>query len=342
MVGGYRIFGSELSPYSVKVRSYFRYKGLAHEWILRGPANMAEFKRHAKLPLIPLVVTPDGDGLQDSTPIIERFEAAHPTPSIHPDDPALAFLSALIEEYGEEWLNKPMFHYRWFYEPDQQATAARIARAHLAGGTGASSDEAGGDEAALRQATAAVIARMVPRLGFVGSSPETKDQIEDAFVQLLAILEPHLARRAYLFGSRPAFGDFGLFAQLHQCSTEPTAGALMAARAPNTLAWIARMLAPTAGGRFEDWSALAPTLEPLLADQVAGLYLPWATANAAALAAGEASFSVALKGSTFGQQTQKYHARSLAALKQRYAAVTDRTRLDPILARTGCLDWLAV
>ncbi len=342
MAGSYRIFGSELSPYSVKVRSYFRYKGLTHEWILRGPANMAEFKRHAKLPLIPLVVTPDGDGLQDSTPIIERFEAAHPTPSIHPDDPALAFLSALIEEYGDEWLNKPMFHYRWYYEPDQQATAARIASVHLAGGDQVGDAKVGGNEAALEQATAAVVARMVPRLGFVGSSPETKDQIEDSLIQLLAILEPHLAGRAYLFGGRPAFGDFGLFAQLQQCSTDPTAGALIGAQAPNTLAWTARMLAPTADGPFEDWSDLAPTLEPLLADQVAGIYLPWASANAAALAAGETTFSVALKGRDFGQQTQKYHARSLAALKRRYAEVTDRTRLDPILARTGCLDWLAV
>ena len=27
----YRIFGIELSPYSVKVRSYFRYKRIPHE-----------------------------------------------------------------------------------------------------------------------------------------------------------------------------------------------------------------------------------------------------------------------------------------------------------------------
>ena len=31
----YRIFGAEISPYSVKVRSYFRYKGIEHEWIVR-------------------------------------------------------------------------------------------------------------------------------------------------------------------------------------------------------------------------------------------------------------------------------------------------------------------
>ena len=74
----YRIFGNELSPYSVKVRSYFRYKQLPHEWIVRNPTVEEEFSRYAKLPLIPLVVTPDGHGLQDSTPIIEHLEAAHP------------------------------------------------------------------------------------------------------------------------------------------------------------------------------------------------------------------------------------------------------------------------
>ena len=89
----YRIFGSELSPYSVKVRSYFRFKGLPHDWIPRSPAVQAEFQKYAKLPLVPLVVTPEGEGIQDSTPIIERFEAAQP--SLAPDDPALAFLSAL-------------------------------------------------------------------------------------------------------------------------------------------------------------------------------------------------------------------------------------------------------
>ena len=71
----YRLFGSELSPYSVKVRSYFRYKGLPHEWLPRSPATQAEFQKYAKLPLVPLVVTPEGEGIQDSTPIIERFEA---------------------------------------------------------------------------------------------------------------------------------------------------------------------------------------------------------------------------------------------------------------------------
>ena len=96
----YRIYGVEVSPYSVKVRSYFRYKGIDHEWIVRSQETMPEFQKYAKLPLIPLVVTPDDTGLQDSTPIIEKMEAAFPEPSIHPDDPCLGFLSALVEEFG--------------------------------------------------------------------------------------------------------------------------------------------------------------------------------------------------------------------------------------------------
>ena len=155
----HRIFGSELSPYSVKVRSYFRYKGLAHDWLLRSPANQAEFQKYAKLPLVPLVVTPQGEGVQDSTPIIERFETANGEPSIVPGEPALAFLSALLEEYGDEWGNKWMFHYRWTYQPDCWSTAERIAQ-QMMGAQGT---------LVVAEARAAVAVRMSGRLGFVGS-----------------------------------------------------------------------------------------------------------------------------------------------------------------------------
>src|SRR5262245_32603147 len=163
MADVYRIFGAELSPYSVKVRSYFRYKRIPHEWIVRTVHNQAEFDRYAKLPLIPLVIAPDGTAMQDSTPIIERMEALYPEPSIRPADPALAFLSALIEEYADEWGNKPMFHYRWFYEPDQQSAAERIARSMMPDLEGE----------AVAQACEMVRGRMVPRLAFVGSSAAT-------------------------------------------------------------------------------------------------------------------------------------------------------------------------
>ena len=327
----FRIFGSELSPYSVKVRSYFRYKKIPHEWVVRHMGRMAEFQKYAKLPLIPLVVTPEDQALQDSTPIVEHMERLFPDPSIHPADPALAFLSALLEEYGDEWGNKPMFHYRWHYDADQASAADRLARDNLPGAP----------EETIREAADAIRSRMISRLHFVGSSPATKDQIEGSFLRLLRILERHLQKRPYVFGARPAFADLGLFAQIYECSTDPTPSRIMEKSAPTVLSWVRRMMSPVAAGEFESWRSLEPTLRPLLEQEVAGLFLPWSTANARALAAGAAEFSVELEGRPFAEGTQKYHARSLEALRARYRATSDRSALDPILERTGCLNWMA-
>ena len=109
----YRIWGAEMSPFSVKVRSYFRYKDIPHDWQERSPSNIEEYKKYSKLPLVPTVATPEDEGWQDSTPILEKVEARFPDPSIHPSDPASHFISALLEEFGDEWGNKWMFHQRW-------------------------------------------------------------------------------------------------------------------------------------------------------------------------------------------------------------------------------------
>src|SRR5258707_15298801 len=102
MADGYRILGAEMSPYSVKVRSYFRYKAIPHQWILRNADSQAGYEKHARMPIIPLVVTPEGKGIQDATPIIDQMEKLYPAPSIRPDDTGAGFISAVIEEVGDE------------------------------------------------------------------------------------------------------------------------------------------------------------------------------------------------------------------------------------------------
>ncbi len=328
--GEYRIYGAEVSPYSVKVRSYFRYKGIPHRWIVRSAATQAESMKYAKLPLIPIVATPEDEGLQDSTPIIEALEDRFPEPSIHPDDPALAFLSALVEEFGDEWGNKWMFHYRWAREADQDSAAERIVRTMM--------PDAEGEQ--LAGMVANIKSRMVDRVWFVGSNERTAPQIEASFRETIDLLDTHLAGRPFLFGKRPAFGDFGLWGQIYNCHTDPTAGALLDEHAPHVVAWCERMLEPKAEGPFESWDALAPTLAPVLERQVGRLFLPWSDANAKAIAAGEEELRVSLGGQTWDQKPQKYHARSLSALRRRYRTVADRSALDPILERTGCLVWL--
>lgn len=327
MTRPYRIFGSEMSPYSVKVRSYLRYKGLAHQWLSRSADPASEYQQRAKLPIVPLVVTPDDVALQDSTPIIDRIEADHPTPSVHPQEPTLRFLSMLIEEFGDEWGNKWMFHYRWARELDQDSASARIAL----------SAAPGMNEEAWRALARQIRERMVGRVWFVGSSPENAPFIEANFQASVLQYDAHLAERLYLFGARPAYADFGLWGQLYAAWTDPTAGAIIQARAPNLLAWIQRMLFPVAHGEFETWGSLKATLAPILGDQIGGVFLPWSVANAAAVSAGREEFSVGLDHHVWVQKPQKYHAKSLQILRERYAAVSDSIGLDDTLSDLACL-----
>src|SRR5262245_47337152 len=316
-----------MSPYSVKVGSYFRYNGITHQWILRNAESQAEYEKYAKIPVIPLVVTPDGAGIQDSTPIIDQMEKLFPEPSIHPDDPVARFTSILIEEFGDEWGNKWMFHYRWAREVDQRASAGRIARMRA---PKASEDEHG-------QFADQVRTRMTGRVWFVGSSEATAPQIESSFRQMLDLLDAHLATRPYLFGGRPAYGDFGLWGQFYELWKDPTTGALIEGGTPHVLAWIHRMLWPKVEGAFESWQSLAPTLMPILTRQVGRLFWPWTLANERALADGAEEFSVRLGNDVWTQKPQKYHARSLAMLRAKYADMPDKKDLDMILAAAGCL-----
>lgn len=326
----YIIYGSEYSPFSVKVRSYFRYKQIAHEWRPRTKDNMADYQKHAKLPLIPLVLQPEGNPLQDSTPIIEKLEERYTDLSLQPSDPTCHFLSILIEEYADEWGNKPMFHYRWWRDVDQIAVANGLAEGII---PNASDEEKAAFSAQLRE-------RMVPRLSFVGSSEQNKETIETSLDQLLAALEKHLEGRSYLFGERPALGDFGLYAQLYGCTQQPTTEAMIKAH-PNVDQWIARMLNPEKLGEWEDWDALKETLQPLVKEQVGALYMPWAIANAKALMAEEPTFTVELMGRDFTQDTMKYTGRSLSKLKVKFQNFVGNGALEEFLLSTDCLQPLA-
>lgn len=324
MTAPFRLYGAELSPFSVKVRSYLRFKRLEFDWLPRSQARQDEFARYAKRPLLPVLVDADDTALQDSTPIIEQIETQFPEPSIVPPEPALGFISALLEDYADEWLNKAMFHYRWSYPEDQEQAARRTAEAMF---------EAGEAPAGIEEA---VRTRMVARLYHVGSSPETAPLIEGSFTRLIAMLERMLAARPYLFGARPGLADFGLAAQLGQLLADPTPGSLIRAQAPKVVAWIERMDAPSDQGPFADLAAMRDDLAELLRSEVAGAYLVWMAANARAVAEDAGGVSVQIAGYDFTQKPQRYAAKAFAELQRKRAALGEDETLAALLGETGC------
>jgi glutathione S-transferase len=322
MTAPFRLYGAELSPYSVKVRSYLRYKGLEFEWRARTNATQEEFQRYAKLPLIPVLVDAEETALQDSTPIIEKLEAQFAEPSIVPEEASLSFLAALIEDYADEWLNKAMFHYRWSYPEDQESAAKRISDMIFEG-----AEKPEGIEEQVRT-------RMISRLYHVGSSPETAPLIEGSFTRVLGLLDAMLAKRPYLFGKRPSLADFGLAGQLAQLSSDPTPGAVLRAQAPNVVRWLERMDSPKADGGFASFADVRDDVAELLRAEIAGAYLLWMDANARAVADDANGVSVDIGGTAFVQKPQRYAAKAFSELKRKRGLVEDEA-LAALLAETG-------
>jgi glutathione S-transferase len=324
--------GLEPSPYTMKVDSFLKFKGIPYEWVTRNYKNEKLFQAHAKVQLIPLLFFPTGETMQDSTLIIERLEEEQSGPGIHPEDRALWFLSCLFEEFGDEWCNKLMFFQRWFYEADAKATGERLARERLSGNWWG--------PLVRPFAAKMLVRRMVPRLVYSGGNETNIPQLQQSFTELSALLDEHFRIRPYLLGARPCFGDFGLWCNFHQAWTDPTANAYLEANAPNLVAYIKRMKAPRAEGGFESLDTLLPTLKPILQGDMARRFLPWMVANQKAFEAGEAETRLTMNGELFKQKTFKYQARTLDELRRKLATVADDERLMSLLEETGCLGFL--
>lgn len=329
---GFRLMGLEPSPYTMKVQAFLRFKGIPNAWVSRNLKTEKEFQSHAKVQLIPLLFFPNGDTMQDSTPILERLDAEHPQPAMHPEDKTLWFLSCLFEEFGDEWCNKLMFFQRWFYKADAKSTGRRLAE-EVYGGEWWSS-------IAKPFIAHMMVRRMVPRLVYSGGNETNIPQLKASFEALSAMLDAHFQTRSYLLGARPCFGDFGLWCNLYQAWTDPTANAFLEARAPALVAYIKRMKRPAIEGEFETLEALKPTFVPILKQEMAARFLPWMEANHRAFHAGEKETSLQMNGQLFQQRTFKYQANTLDELRRKFLTVTDEPVLTAILEETGCLPFL--
>ncbi|WP_309606832.1 glutathione S-transferase N-terminal domain-containing protein [Phenylobacterium sp.] len=336
--------GAPGSPYTRKMLGVLRYRRIAYRLLppsggaLGGAALGGVASTNLprpKTPLLPTFYLPDAAGVlqavTDSTPLIRRLEREHAGRSVIPSDPALAFLDELIEDYADEWLTKAMFHYRWAYAPDIAKGAAILPCWR---GFTVPDEE-------LRARGAAVAARQIERLRYVGSNAVTGPVIEASYRRFLAAFEAHLTHLPYLLGHRPAACDFAVFGQLTQLAEfDPTPMALTLKLAPRVTAWVGLMedqsgVEPGEG----DWISvtdLPATLTAILAE-IGRVYPPVMLANAAAVTARTGEVVAEVEGQVWTQQPFPYQAKCLGWLRQSHADLTPaaRGRIDGILAPSG-------
>ena len=327
------------SPYTLKMRAVLRYRRLPFRWVLRD-------SRWDDLPdvpvrLIPVIVFPDaegrtdrehGDAMVDSSPLIMRLEGMVAERSLVPPDPALAFVDALIEDFADEWLTKPMYHYRWAYEADIDKAGKLLPLSQ-------NLQVSAGQAAKMYDF---ITRRQIGRRAMVGSTDANAPILEASYRRVLATLTDLLGSQDFLLGARPGRGDFGMFGQLSQLvKWDPTPMAIAAVDAPKVIHWVDRMddlsWLEVGDGGWGTLEALPAATRDLLME-AGRTYAPFMLANAAALEGGADEVVCEIEGREYRQAPFKYQGKCLQWLREGYAALegTDRARVDAVLAGTGC------
>ncbi|MFZ4688241.1 MAG: glutathione S-transferase family protein [Polymorphobacter sp.] len=332
MAAHYTLYGALGSPYSMKLRAVLRYRRIPHVWA-HGAGALAATAGKVRAPVIPILEYPDGSFANDSTPLIYDLEVRHAARGIVPPDPARAFLGHLIEDFADEWLTKAMFGYRWLREVDQVQMSRWLAFDQMKGG-GITQSQAAAEMFRGRQ---------VGRMGIVGCTEANFPLIEASTRAVMAALERHVTDRHCLFGTRPSLAEFGLYGQISQLGVDPTPEAMLRRDYPYALRWLLHV--DDMSGVDGEWDAADAPLSPVvetLVGIIGELYFPFLLANAAALEAGSEMFDFTAMGHDYAQGTFKYQAKCLADLRARFAALpaAARGRIEPLLARTGCLNPL--
>ncbi|MEO9600064.1 glutathione S-transferase [Parasphingorhabdus sp.] len=277
----HKFYGGPLSLYSGKARAYLDWKDVNYEEIL---STTEVYKTiivpKVGRPVIPVMVTQDGETLQDTTLIIDHFETAIGGPSVYPDTPKQRLVALLMEVFGDEWLVIPAMHYRWNYNEEW-----------VYGEFGAVASPAASKEEqlAIGRERGQTFKGFCPILGI---NEQTIPAIEASYEALLADLDRHFSEYDYLLGSRPSIGDYGLIGPLYaHLYRDPASGEIMKRLAPKVAAWVERMVdvqQPLSGDFLPDDEipqTLLPVLERMMAEQMpflqttAGMLVNWAQAN---------------------------------------------------------------
>jgi len=337
------VMGAPGSPYTRKMLATMRYRQIPYRFERQSRAVSSADDRHrktrpdAKVPLLPTFYFTNDDGeaiaVTDSSPLIRKFEKEYEGRSVIPSDSALAFINMLIEDYGDEWLTKAMFHYRWYYETDIEKAGQILPRW---GGVNVPEDE-------VQAMNNYICERQIGRLSYVGSNETTKPIIEASFKRLIHMLDKHFTNYPFLLGQRPSSCDFAFYGQLTCLALfDPTPQKIILDECPRVYAWV-EIVEELSGYLVEedDWldvDNLPETLNDIL-NEIGRLYAPYLVGNAKAVMAKAEKLEMELDGQQWEQAPFTYQAKCLMWLREAYQELSesDRARVDKVLDGTGVL-----
>ena len=337
----YRIWQSYASPYSYKVMTYMNYKGIPYKRMEAEMTAMAgEIRELVGQSIIPVILTPDEQVMQDSTPILQYFEKTYPEKPTIPEDNRLAFIMWLLEEFSDEYMPRVHMHTRWGNDQNNRTMGHRLARGFTYG-----------NASMTPQSMGPVISKR--QEGFnkhLGLSDESiKPNMDQQILDLLAILEEHFTHQQFLLGFKPSMADFALFGPLKiHLFNDPQSNEIMEIHGPRTCRWMDTIseLGDTRGcagqTEFGEWinldDGLPESLQKLLVF-VGKTYIPFAKACAIAGKDRNKSFTTSVYGATATFSVHQYRVWSFEQLQLKYLELANQDKhfIDEILTASEIL-----
>ena len=230
--GKYILWGASWSLYTAKVRPYLIKKGV--DYVEINPShphfNESIIERVGYF-TVPVLETPDGEVIADSTEIMEYLEPLYPEPPMLPTDKSLAALTHLIHSFGSEGLTKSAMYLRWNTSFDNRLFARSEFERTLA-----TTEQADGFAVAMRA--------YLPILG-VTLDHGVDVAIERSLDELYHALNEHFLKYPYILGGVPSMADYGLMGPLYaHHGRDPVSSNAIKQRAPAIYRWIETMQRP--------------------------------------------------------------------------------------------------
>ncbi len=283
MANIYTLYTMDNSPYSDKIRGLLNYKRIPFTEITENlEIRFSVLQARTGKTMVPVLITPDDQAFNDSTPMAAFLEEQHPQPPTRwtgaggAADAGIDALAMLLEDYADEWLVRIMLCSRWYHAADSQQNAVIIA-------TGMSRGLYGIDYQQIARDFPPGIISTVPRMG---ATPENAEGWYAMLPRILGALASAVQNSDYLSGSSAHLVDFSFYGMLNQMRRDPSGCAWLTEAPEAVSAWLGRLEeqlksgGPSSGTARSDAEALAPLLA-----EAAATYFRMAVANTLAVEA---------------------------------------------------------
>ena len=331
------IAGVPASPYSRKMIALLRYRRIPYVVKWGDPnAFTKKFDIEAPKPTLLPVFIFDVDGqmqaICDSTPILRHLEKEFPSRGVIPTDPKLDFLNYLLEDFGDEWVTKYMFHYRWHFKEDIDNAGTILPLLH----------DVSLEDEAHNSFKEYISDLQTSRLWVVGSNEITAPIIEASYKRFLKEFEKCLSSQPFLFGSRPSSADYAIYGQLSQLiGFDPTSRAIAYEISPRVIAWL-DLIEDMSGLEPEnqDWLSFSDSKQSLegIFKEIGKVYLPALLANARAVNDNSPTWKTTIDGADWEQKSFPYQAKCLKWINEEFHNLNqnDQDEIMEFFAETGC------